>query len=130
MKIPPQKPKSMSWESFSERQIQQAQEEGQFDNILGLGQPIDLDKKSWVATWLKRNNLSPLTHHSELNGQMEKKWQKIFAIDSEKEVREEIDQMNREILEANLRVTIPSLRYPLWHPEKIVKEWKEKKKKV
>lgn len=49
------KPPGMKWESFTERQIRQAEEDGAFANLSGLGKPIpgieEPLKENW---WLKR----------------------------------------------------------------------------
>lgn len=50
-------------ELIADNRIRQAMEEGQFDNLPGLGQPIpDIDEPYdpmwWVKKWMKRENLS------------------------------------------------------------------------
>lgn len=50
-------------ELIADNRIRQAMEEGQFDNLPGLGRPIpDIDEPYdpmwWVKKWMKRENLS------------------------------------------------------------------------
>lgn len=50
-------------ELISDNRIRQAMEEGQFDNLPGLGKPIpDIDEPYdplwWVKKWMKREQLS------------------------------------------------------------------------
>src|SRR3954462_3925503 len=49
------------WESAGERQIREAQERGDFDNLPGAGKPLDLsdsgDPDWWVKRFAARENL-------------------------------------------------------------------------
>ncbi|SFH53977.1 DnaJ family domain-containing protein [Planctomicrobium piriforme] len=49
------KPEHLSWEGFAERQIQAAQQAGEFDHLPGAGQPLDgIDEPLEQDWWLKR----------------------------------------------------------------------------
>jgi hypothetical protein len=49
------KPPAVSWESFVERQIREAQEAGEFDSLPGFGKPIpDIDEPYDENWWLKK----------------------------------------------------------------------------
>ena len=43
-----------SWESPVEKQIREAQERGDFDNLPGAGKPLDLSDSGDPDWWLKR----------------------------------------------------------------------------
>ncbi|MHC4876821.1 MAG: DnaJ family domain-containing protein [Planctomycetota bacterium] len=57
------KPAGESWGAFTERQIRQAQEAGEFSGLPGFGQPIPgidepLDENWWLKQKLRREKLS------------------------------------------------------------------------
>ena len=57
------KPPGVSWESWIERQIREAQERGEFDNLPGAGKPIEglegpHDELWWLKRMLEREQLS------------------------------------------------------------------------
>ena len=58
----PKKPRPKDWQSYAEALIRAAQEEGEFDNLPGFGQPIPNidephDENWWVREKLKREGL-------------------------------------------------------------------------
>jgi hypothetical protein len=49
-----QKPPDMTWESFAEQQIREAQASGEFDHLPGFGKPIPgLDEPYDEDWWIK-----------------------------------------------------------------------------
>jgi molecular chaperone GrpE (heat shock protein) len=73
----------MSWEAFAERQIVNSQLKGEFKNI-ALGKPLENLDTPWVASWLKRNDLSLYADAQDLRKDVEKSLQEIFSTSSEK----------------------------------------------
>lgn len=65
----------MRFESWIDRQIREAMERGEFDNLPGAGQPLELDLSEdwWIRAKMKRENLEavlpgPLALRKEVAG--------------------------------------------------------------
>jgi hypothetical protein len=104
------KPPNMSWESFVERQIREAQDSGEFDNLPGIGKPIaELDKPDdelwWVKNLLKRERLSILPPSLEILRTVERKLENIFRLRDEEQVRRAVGRLNEQIRKANFAIT-------------------------
>ena len=52
----------MQFESWIDRQIREAMERGEFDNLPGAGRPLELDDDPewWIKSKIKRENLEPV----------------------------------------------------------------------
>ena len=73
------KPPSESWESFTDRKIREAQEEGAFDALPGFGKPIaDLDGPDdpnwWIKKKLREERLVLLPPVLERGSTRKKRW--------------------------------------------------------
>ena len=100
------KPPGVTWESWVDRQIREAQERGEFDNLRGAGKPLpDLgrpyDELWWVRTKLKEENLSYVPPALQVRMELEEARERIDRARSEREVREIVGQINQRIREAN-----------------------------
>jgi hypothetical protein len=118
------------WESLAEEQIRAAQEEGQFDHLPGLGQPIpDIDEPHdelwWVRQKLKRERLSALPPALAIKLDVERTLTRVGALSREPEVRRELAALNDRIRTAQ--------RNALWGPsfdvmpldvEEVVAKWR------
>ena len=53
---------AVQFESWVERQIREAMERGEFDNLPGAGKPLHLDDDPdwWIKAKIKRENLEPV----------------------------------------------------------------------
>lgn len=127
------KPAGESWESWVDRQIREAEERGEFDDLAGTGKPLpDLhrpyDELWWVRKKLKRENLSylPLTLH--VRRELERAREQIARADSEQEVRRILAGINERIRDVN-RTSLegpPSTLMPL-DEERTIDEWRERR---
>ena len=87
------KPAGLSWESWIDRQVREAQERGEFDNLPGAGKPIpDLDQPYdelwWCKKLLQRENLEGLAPGvMELKRDVEKQMDRVWAQPTEMAVR-------------------------------------------
>ncbi len=86
------KPDGEEWESFVERQLREAQEAGEFDNLPGFGQPsaeIDApyDEMWWVRKKVRRENLSVTPPSLAIRLDVEKTTQSAINMSSELAVR-------------------------------------------
>lgn len=100
------KPAGVPVESFIDRQIREAQERGEFDNLPGEGKPLrDIDQPYdelwWVRRKLKDEGLSYLPPSLQLRRDVEKARAAIDDARSERQVREIVQEMNTQIRHVN-----------------------------
>jgi hypothetical protein len=116
----PRKPAGESWESFVDRQIREAQERGEFDDLEGAGEPIaDLhrphDELWWIRRKLRDEGLSYVPPSLQVRKDVEEARQRIARARSEREVRQLVGDVNDRIRAANraLLAGPPSTVQPL-----------------
>lgn len=129
----PRKPAGESYESFVDRQIRQAQERGEFDNLPGAGKPIpDLhrpyDELWWVRKKLKEENLSYVPPTLQVRKELQDAREQIAGASSEAEVRDIIAAINQRIRAAN-RSTLqgPASSVMPLDEEQTVRQWRERR---
>jgi hypothetical protein len=104
------------WESPVEKQIREAQERGDFDNLPGAGKPLDLsdsgDPDWWVKRFAARENLDlggalpgALALRKEAAGYPES----LADVGTEANVREIIGDYNKRVLADRLRPAVGNL---------------------
>ena len=124
------KPPGTSFSSWIDRQIDKAQKEGAFDNLPGQGKPIEglgksYDPEWWVKNLVKREGVSMLPTALRLRRKVERELATIQELDDEARVRERIEALNREIAEANAKVTSgPPTHIGRIDPEIVVVRWR------
>lgn len=127
------KPANVSWESWVDRQIREAQERGEFDNLPGAGKPLpDLDgvrdELWWIRRKLKRENATYLPPTLQIRKDLELAREHIARAGSEQRVRQIIADINQRIRTVN-RTAIegpPSTVMPL-DEEETVRRWRERR---
>jgi len=129
----PRKPAGESYESFVDRQIREAQERGEFDNLPGAGEPIpDLhrpyDELWWVRKKLKEENLSYVPPTLQVRKELQDAREQIAGASSEAEVRDIIAAINQRIRAAN-RSTLqgPASSVMPLDEEQTVCQWRERR---
>jgi hypothetical protein len=100
------KPAGESWESFAERKIREAQADGAFDRLPGLGKPIpDLDEPYdenwWIKKKLRREKLTALPPILAVRLEVEKTLAEIEHLAGELQVRRRLDKLNEKIRAAH-----------------------------
>jgi len=124
------KPPGVSWESWFEEQIRQAQEEGAFENLPGAGKPLpDLEESYdpdwWVKKLIRREKVSVLPPALELLRQVESEFEKIWKARDEAEMRARVHALNAEIAKVNARTAEgPPTRLGLLDVDSVVEEWR------
>jgi hypothetical protein len=104
------------WESPVDKQIREAQERGEFDNLPGAGKPLDLsdsgDPDWWVKRFAARENLDlggalpgALGLRKEAAGYPES----LVDVRTEAQVREVIEDYNKRVLADRLRPAVGNL---------------------
>lgn len=128
----PRKPAGVSWESFVDRQIREAQERGAFDDLPGAGKPLpDLDRPHdelwWIRRKLKDEGLSYVPPVLQLRKDIEEARGRIARARTEAEVREIVADINTVIREANRTVLHgPSTTARPLDEERTVQEWRQR----
>ena len=104
------------WESAVERQIREAQERGDFDDLPGAGKPLDLtdsgDPDWWVKRLAKRENLDlggALPGALALRKEASTYPEALADVRTEQQVREIIEDYNKRVLADRLRPAVGSL---------------------
>ncbi|WP_076262463.1 DUF1992 domain-containing protein [Intrasporangium flavum] len=123
------------WESAVERQIREAQERGEFDNLPGAGKPLDLRDSSdpdwWVKRFAQRENLDlggalpgALALRKEAAGYP----QALADVRTEAQVREIVQDFNKRVLADRLRPAVgnlPPLLARTLDVDEMVAAWRE-----
>ncbi len=127
------KPEGQSWESWIDRQIREAEERGEFDDLPGKGKPLPgLDRPHdelwWVRRKLKDENLSYLPPSLQVRKDRDEAREQIARARSERAVRQIVTDINQRIREANLGALQgpPSTVMPL-DEEETVRAWHERR---
>lgn len=127
------KPPGVGWESWIDKQIREAEERGEFEDLPGAGQPIpDLDKPFdelwWVKNKLQREGLSYMPPSVALRKEAHDALEAVSRARSEADVRRLIADINENIREANRKVIRgPSLMLMPFDVERVVEEWREER---
>lgn len=125
------KPAGMSFETWIDRQIREASERGEFDNLPGAGKPIPGvggpdDEMWWVKQLMRRENLSYLPSSLALRKEAEAVLASVPAATSESAVREMITKLNEKIAAA-IRTPVdgPPLNLMPLDVDEVVESWRE-----
>ena len=126
------KPPGVSWESWIDQQIREAQEDGAFNNLPGAGKPLpDVDKPYdpdwWAKQLVRREGINVLPPALELLRKVESELAVIWALGSEAEVRKRVAALNAEIGKVNARAAEgPPTRLARFDVEALVEEWRRR----
>lgn len=128
--MPQQRKPGPRFESWLDRQIRQARERGEFDDLPGAGQPLsDLEKPYdemwWVKRKLRDENLSYLPPSLALRKEAHEAVKGATRARTEEELRDRIGAINERIRDA-IRMAIrgPELNLVPIDVERIVREWR------
>ena len=127
------KPPGESWESWIDRQIREAQEEGAFDNLAGAGQPLpDLgsehDPLWWVKKLVAREGITPaLPPALELRRKVQRFLAGLAGARDEHDVRRAVEALNAEIRTINATVVEgPATNLAALDADDVVREWRRR----
>ncbi len=124
------KPHRIRATSPIERQIQKAQEEGEFDDLPGAGKPLpDLeevyDAAWWVKKLVRRERISMLPPALSIKLDIERALEKIRTLESEDQVRTHVDALNAKISRVNAQTTTgPPTTTGVFDSNTIVDRWR------
>lgn len=105
------KPPGISYQSWVDQQVREAESRGAFENLPGKGKPIDgIDRPQneldWIASMLRRENVDAsvlLPPSLRLRKEVQDLRAMLAAEPSEPKVRAQLDDLNRRIREAHRR---------------------------
>ena len=126
------KPAGVGFGTWVERQIREAAERGEFDNLPGAGKPIaDLDKPHdelwWVKGKLRRENLSYLPPTIALRKEAEDALVAAYEAGSEAEARRILADINLKITEGNRKAGEgPPLNLTPFDTERVLRTWRRR----
>jgi hypothetical protein len=121
----------MPFETWIERQIREAQERGEFDNLPGAGKPIPGidhpdDELWWVKQYLRREQLSYLPPSLALRREAADVLARVPHAPSEAAVRELVGTLNAKIAAA-IRTPLdgPALNLMPLDVDQVVQSWRD-----
>jgi len=127
------KPPGMSFTSWIDQQISEAQQRGAFDNLPGAGKPLPRrreadDGQAWLREYVRREGGSTdelLPTPLKLRKEVERLAEDAPGMSSEQEVRDAAGELNRRIV-AWRRIPLgPPVFVPLVNTEAMVARWRE-----
>jgi len=100
------KPPGVAWQTWIDKQIHDAEQRGEFDNLAGKGKPLSdidepLDELWWVKRKLKEEGVSFLPPALAIRREVELTREQIAAAETEERVRDLVSAINARIREVN-----------------------------
>ena len=125
------KPQGMPVEAWVDRQIRQAQERGELDNLPGTGKPLPKRQGGaleWVAQKLREENHdagSLLPPSLAIPREVAALPDRLPKIPTEAKVRDLVADLNKRILDVHRGPQVgPPLRMGPLNADKVVEEWR------
>ena len=125
------------YESPVDRQIREAQERGEFDNLPGAGKPLpdagrDYQDDWWITAWLRRagetSGMLPAT--LQLRREVEDLATLVDRRSSEAAVRELVAAVNEQIRKARVGLLDgPPVLLPPFDADAVVRGWRERRRR-
>lgn len=126
------KPPGVSFESWADRQIREAEERGAFADLPGLGKPLasanaPYDELWWVKDKMRRENLSYLPPTLMLRKEAEDALVEARAARSERQVRQILAEINEKIAACLAKPPPgPVLGIRPYDVEEVVRDWRRR----
>ena len=127
------KPRGMSYTSWIDQQIADAEKRGVFENLPGAGKPLNLKPSgdgdygaAWMRDYARREGVSPeemLPPPLKLRREIERFADSVGELRSEAEVREIAGDINRRIVEWRRIPEGPPVHVPLVKTDEMVARW-------
>jgi len=129
------KPGHLKWETWVDRQIRDAQERGQFDDLPGKGKPIPgldrpYDENWWIKQKLQREQLSVLPPGLALRKEVETILDNLPALQSEQSVRTTFERLNQKIAYVDAAGIGPPSRLSQFNIDAMVRRWEKVRAEV
>jgi hypothetical protein len=122
-----------SWyESRIDRQIREAQERGEFDNLPGAGKPLrgigeEYDENWWIKDFVRRENVTGVVPASlALRREAEDLMRTVATKKTESSVRKLVTGLNERILRARRGlIDGPPVVLPTFDVDDVVQAWRD-----
>ena len=128
------KPQSMSFNTWIDQQIAEAEKRGVFDNLPGAGKPLPLKPQdgvdygqAWVRDYARREGVAAeefLPTPLRLRKEIEQLTESVGEMASEEDVREIVGDLNRRILEWRRFSEGPPVFVRLVSKEEMLDHWR------
>ncbi len=128
------KPQGMSFTSWIDQQIADAERRGVFDNLPGAGQPLELKRpadadygQAWMRDYARREGVPPeefLPAPLRLRRESERLAETVGELPSEEAVREVVADLNRRILQWRRIPVGPPVFVRLVNKDEMVGRWR------
>jgi hypothetical protein len=128
------KPQGMSFKSWIDQQIADAEKRGVFDDLPGAGKPLKLKPQdgtdygqAWVRDYARREGVAPeefLPTPLRLRREIEQLTESVGEMRSEDEVRQIVGDLNRQILEWRRIPLGPPIFVRLVDKDEMVRRWR------
>ena len=123
------------YESSIDRQLREATERGEFDNLAGAGQPLpdhgrDYDEDWWVKEWLEREGATAgvIPPTLALRREVEDLAARVDRLGAEREVRDYVAELNERIRRARVGLLDgPPVLLPPRDADAVVAGWRERR---
>ena len=123
------------YESSIDRQLREAAERGEFDNLKGLGKPLpdhgrEYDEDWWVKDWLAREGTASavLPATLALRREADDIEARVDRLGSEREVRDYVDELNQRLHRARVGlVDGPALPLPPRDADAVIAAWRQRR---
>lgn len=123
------------YESSIDRQLREAQERGDFDNLPGIGKPLadagrEYEEDWWIRSWLERegDRSAVLPPTLQLRREAEDLGQLADRRTTEKAVRELVAAVNEKIRGARAGLLDgPPVLLPPFDADEVVRGWRERR---
>lgn len=123
------KPPGVSWETWADKQIREAERRGEFASLPGAGKPLPsldapYDELWWVRGKMQREGLSALPPSLILRKEAEDAMEAVGRAATEAQVRRIVGEINDKLREALRRPPEgPPLGRGLFDTEQVVADW-------
>jgi hypothetical protein len=128
------KPQGMSFTSWIDQQILDAEKRGVFSDLPGAGKPLELNRdgdadygQAWIRDYARREGVSPdefLPTPLRLRREIERLAETVADLRSEQEVREVVGDLNRRIIEWRRMPVGPPVFVRLADKDEMVGRWR------
>jgi len=122
------------YESLIERQIREAQERGEFDNLPGAGKPLPgrgepYDENWWIKDLVRREELAGVAPTSlRIRKEVEELMDTVTRMPAESAVRRRVTELNERIVRARRGlVDGPPVALNTVDVEQVVREWRRRR---
>ncbi|MFG2010434.1 DUF1992 domain-containing protein [Micromonospora sp. NPDC048868] len=125
-----------SWEATVEARIRAAQEQGEFDDLPGMGKPIPgrgqpYDESWWIKSFLEREKLPTdllLPTPLQLRRRIEQVPDEVRDLPTEESVRAFVADLNAQILSWLRTPTGPRVAVRPVNADEVVRRWRAERK--